>query len=83
MDIRDGRIYSDDQVQQMGIRDGRIYSDDPVQQMATQDTPFLRKMENYPTPLQRASGKVGRNDYCLCGSGKKFKKCCAVREDKK
>ena len=20
--------------------------------------------------------KVGRNDYCLCGSGKKFKKCC-------
>lgn len=21
--------------------------------------------------------KVGRNDPCLCGSGKKFKKCCA------
>lgn len=20
--------------------------------------------------------KVGRNDPCLCGSGKKFKKCC-------
>ena len=23
-----------------------------------------------------ASGKVGRNDPCPCGSGKKFKKCC-------
>jgi hypothetical protein len=23
-----------------------------------------------------ASQKIGRNDSCLCGSGKKFKKCC-------
>jgi preprotein translocase subunit SecA len=23
-----------------------------------------------------ASGKVGRNDPCPCGSGKKYKKCC-------
>ena len=23
-----------------------------------------------------AGGKVGRNDPCPCGSGKKFKKCC-------
>ena len=27
-------------------------------------------------PVQRKNGKVGRNDPCLCGSGKKFKKCC-------
>lgn len=27
-------------------------------------------------PLRRASPKVGRNDLCPCGSGKKFKKCC-------
>jgi uncharacterized protein YecA (UPF0149 family) len=20
--------------------------------------------------------KIGKNDYCPCGSGKKFKKCC-------
>ena len=25
---------------------------------------------------RRADGKVGRNDPCLCGSGKKYKKCC-------
>ena len=27
-------------------------------------------------PFIRAREKVGRNDPCLCGSGKKFKKCC-------
>ena len=27
-------------------------------------------------PLQRTEKKVGRNDPCPCGSGKKFKKCC-------
>ena len=27
-------------------------------------------------PFRRASAKVGRNDPCTCGSGKKFKKCC-------
>jgi preprotein translocase subunit SecA len=26
----------------------------------------------------RASAKVGRNDPCPCGSGKKYKKCCGV-----
>ncbi len=28
-------------------------------------------------PYRRAEPKVGRNDVCPCGSGKKFKKCCA------
>lgn len=27
--------------------------------------------------------KVGRNDPCPCGSGKKFKKCCEERLSKK
>lgn len=27
-------------------------------------------------PLRREAPKVGRNDMCPCGSGKKFKKCC-------
>lgn len=29
-------------------------------------------------PIRRAEPKVGRNDPCPCGSGKKFKKCCAA-----
>ena len=28
------------------------------------------------TPILRAGPKVGRNDPCYCGSGKKLKKCC-------
>ena len=24
--------------------------------------------------------KVGRNDPCTCGSGKKYKQCCALKE---
>ena len=27
-------------------------------------------------PFQREEPKVGRNDPCPCGSGKKYKKCC-------
>ena len=27
-------------------------------------------------PFVRTDPKVGRNDPCTCGSGKKFKKCC-------
>lgn len=27
-------------------------------------------------PIQRLGEKIGRNDPCSCGSGKKFKKCC-------
>ena len=29
-----------------------------------------------PAPVVRDSPKVGRNDPCPCGSGKKYKKCC-------
>lgn len=27
-------------------------------------------------PIERTAPKVGRNDSCPCGSGKKYKKCC-------
>jgi preprotein translocase subunit SecA len=27
------------------------------------------------TPYRREEPKVGRNDPCFCGSGKKYKKC--------
>ncbi|WP_422468151.1 SEC-C metal-binding domain-containing protein, partial [Endozoicomonas sp. ALC013] len=27
-------------------------------------------------PLVRQHPKVGRNDPCPCGSGRKYKKCC-------
>jgi uncharacterized protein YecA (UPF0149 family) len=30
------------------------------------------------TPYRRESPKIGRNDPCPCGSGKKYKKCCGA-----
>jgi preprotein translocase subunit SecA len=32
--------------------------------------------EQAPKPVTREEDKVGRNDPCPCGSGKKYKKCC-------
>ncbi|MBU2622538.1 MAG: preprotein translocase subunit SecA [Proteobacteria bacterium] len=38
---------------------------------------FSDKDEAVPKkPIKREEGKVGRNDPCPCGSGKKYKKCC-------
>jgi hypothetical protein len=38
--------------------------------------PGPQDLERKPAPFQRLEKKVGRNDPCPCGSGKKFKKCC-------
>jgi hypothetical protein len=29
-------------------------------------------------PIRRAAPKIGRNEACPCGSGKKYKKCCGA-----
>jgi preprotein translocase subunit SecA len=34
------------------------------------------------TPIQRTEPRVGRNDPCPCGSGKKYKKCCLPKEQR-
>lgn len=36
----------------------------------------LTKAEKDAVPFVRQSAKIGRNDPCPCGSGKKYKKCC-------
>jgi preprotein translocase subunit SecA len=33
-----------------------------------------------PMTFRREQGKVGRNQPCPCGSGKKYKKCCMIKE---
>ena len=39
---------------------------------------FLAELDAVAAELaaQKKSAKVGRNDPCPCGSGKKYKKCC-------
>jgi preprotein translocase subunit SecA len=45
---------------------------------APQERPifFSHGGEEGPAPKKRESKKIGRNDPCTCGSGKKYKKCC-------
>lgn len=38
----------------------------------------LKQMEHGPTDEQILKGRVGRNDPCPCGSGRKFKRCCCT-----
>ena len=51
------------------------FSGPPGQTQPSTDTdaPEIPKIA---VPVVRESPKVGRNDPCPCGSGKKFKKCC-------
>lgn len=35
----------------------------------------------FPETYVRPEPKIGRNDPCPCGSGKKYKKCCLDKED--
>ncbi len=41
-----------------------------------EDLGDLERLRNPPSPAVSDS-RTGRNDPCPCGSGKKFKKCCA------
>ena len=64
--------------------DRRRYSGAPF------ETPGeVRRVENFPAPpslsrprtADRGRPKLGRNEPCPCGSGKKYKKCCMVASE--
>ncbi len=42
-----------------------------------EDVSALEILMNWPQPVA-AEKKVGRNEPCPCGSGKKYKKCCGT-----
>jgi len=61
----------------MDTRNGRILSENEIiKRIAKEERRFLKKMKIPPTKQQLRRKRVGRNDPCPCGSGKKFKKCC-------
>ena len=49
---------------------------------APQERPvfFSHGGDEGPAPKKRESKKIGRNDPCPCGSGKKYKKCCGLNK---
>jgi SEC-C motif-containing protein len=40
---------------------------------------YMREARLGPAPYKSATPKVGRNDPCPCGSGKKYKQCCLLK----
>ncbi|MBI3652783.1 MAG: preprotein translocase subunit SecA [Acidobacteria bacterium] len=42
------------------------------------ETAFAGGEEETAKPIRNKEPRVGRNDPCLCGSGKKYKKCCGA-----
>jgi hypothetical protein len=37
---------------------------------------FADAASGKPKPVKRPGSRIGRNDPCPCGSGRKYKKCC-------
>ena len=40
---------------------------------------YEREARLGPAPYRSAAPKVGRNDPCPCGSGRKYKQCCLLK----
>lgn len=65
----------------MDTRTGQYYSG-PDLGMYVKEHPeaaaFIKPVKVEPTEIQlaRTPPRVGRNEPCPCGSGRKFKKCC-------
>ena len=38
--------------------------------------PATQKNKKFIPEIDSSKSKIGRNDPCICGSGKKYKKCC-------
>jgi preprotein translocase subunit SecA len=51
-------------------------ADSRAQQEQVANTPVGQPAR--PSTVRRAQPKVGRNDPCPCGSGKKYKRCCGA-----
>ena len=63
----------------MGLREERE-TEKELTEMQMQMQAFRKSLEKYDEklsfPSSNSEPKVGRNDPCPCGSGKKYKKCC-------
>ncbi len=57
----------------------KVESEAEVRARTQQRLVFNRPPESSQGPVQRDK-KVGRNDPCPCGSGKKYKKCCGLQK---
>ena len=63
-----------------------VYERDRLKDIHHEQARFIKKNDKWfykdgnvvPKTVVRSGPKIGRNDPCPCGSGKKYKHCCAV-----
>ena len=61
----------------------RCWQEELLQEETNREIDDLLKSNldyHYHEPYHRETPKIGRNDPCYCGSGKKYKKCCLSKE---
>jgi preprotein translocase subunit SecA len=63
-----------------GERKDEYIDDRSDLQGAPQEENMIPERENKPVTYKRERPKVGRNDPCPCGSGKKYKNCCMKKD---
>jgi hypothetical protein len=54
--------------------------DRELQRALNEGTGYLSSQHDYE-PYVRPESKIGRNDPCPCGSGKKYKQCCMTKNE--
>jgi preprotein translocase subunit SecA len=74
-----GRVKMDTLEKLCLVRIQREEEVEEIRQKQKQDY-ILSRGEDTPAhqTVKRESEKIGRNDPCPCGSGKKYKKCCGA-----
>jgi SEC-C motif domain protein len=65
-----------------GTKDGAEHVLHEKAEFARQDGSWIytRPLREGPAPFRQSAPKPGRNDPCPCGSGKKYKQCCLLKE---
>jgi preprotein translocase subunit SecA len=68
-------VEREDQSQQQEQERQRVQRSLPTPQPPRQQPMYFSGPQGQQAPAKRSQDKVGRNDPCPCGSGKKYKKC--------
>ena len=66
----------------MNMSSGQLYSEEQIKdlkKLLNKEQLLNFKQVKNVLPEQLVKMKIGRNEKCPCGSGKKFKKCCLTK----
>ncbi len=84
LDDADTREVAADCIAMAGVLDAEVMAEQLRRALAGPPTSVLPARESRKVvsgfTVRRPAAKVGRNDPCPCGSGKKYKRCCMKKD---